>query len=441
MINEKDSFGVHQYWRFNKNHSVGLFTDMNLYYEALCIAKNRGYINVSVLEKNLLQRVIGLKYIETFKNRAFQDLIRELNRFKYVFKDGNDFYISESGVRLIEIHDNSIDNYHDSLVEKMNLEFGIPGWFINRLWTINPKGQGQVVLPSPIKSWKPGKQKWKDNLWNEELKKVTEETHIQINRRLPYSFPMKIENWIIEVKNEYERLGKRKQKSVINKNSPDEKKLEYFAPRGRLTQAMKSAAVDFLFSNKYETNETNDFIRNKVSKDPINSRTFMVWCPRLETFELLYYSDYFEDIPGRLIFPCSVFAAKKDSNNFSKLNFIKSPSGEFLYRHRPKWEFFKDEFVATLNECYQLIYNKEGIIYVSLQQVRDEVCRLLRISALSFETLLEIAFKESVQRKIEFSIALETDIREDQKSGFQIQRRPVFINSIPNSLIAIKQFI
>jgi len=441
-MHNEEPFGVHQYWKFKNNHSVGLFTDMNLYYDALAIAKNKGFINVYILEKNLLERVIGLKYIETFKKRAFQDLIRELNRFKLIYKDENDFYLTESGIKLLQIYEKSKEKYFDFLLDKMNSENGIPGWFINRLWTINPAGQGQVVVPSPIKSWKPGKQKWQDNQWNKELAIVSEETHIQINRRLPNSFPMNIETWISEVKKEYERLGKRKQRRVAKKDKEDEdKKMEFFAPRGRLTFAMKNVAVKFLFSNKYIANETIDFIANKKSDDPINSRTFMVWCPRLETFELLYYSDYFEEIPGRLIFPCSVFGTNKDLANFSLVHTIAAPSKELLFRHKPKWVQYKEEFIETLNECYQIIYNKEGIIYVSLQQVRDEVCRLLRISALTFEIFLETAFRESVQRKIEFSIALETDIREDQRSGFQIQRRPVFINNVPNSLIAIKQFI
>jgi hypothetical protein len=439
MINNQSSVTIDNYWKFKKTHSVGLFTDMNLYFEALAIAKNKGFININILEKSLLERVIGLKYIETFKKRTFQDLIRELNRFKYIYKKESDYYLTKNGSDLVEIHESSLNNYFDAILEKMNSEFGIPGWFVSRLWTINPDGQGQVVIPSPIKSWKPAKSKWKDNQWNSELLLITKETHLQINKKLPNSFPMPINDWINAVRIEYERLGTRKQRRVAKKDSNNkEKKMEFFAPRGRLTLAMKNVSVKFLFSNKFQTNESKDFFANK---DPINSRTFMVWCPRLETFELIYYSDYVEEIPGRLLFPCSVFAKKREIVNFDEIRFITSPNHENLFRHKPEWSTFREEFLSTLNECYQSIYNREGIIYVSLQQVRDKVCRLLRISASTFELLLEKAFKESVEKKIEYSIALETDIREDQKSGFQIQRRPVFINNVPNSLIAIKHFV
>jgi hypothetical protein len=40
-------------------------------------------------------------------------------------------------------------------------------------------------------------------------------------------------------------------------------------------------------------------------------------------------------------------------------------------------------------------------------------------------------------REINFTIALETDIREDQMSGSQILRKPVYVQAIPHSLIAI----
>ncbi len=436
---QTDTVDAKSFWKYRKHYSIGLFTDLNLYYEALVIAKHVGYINILLLEKNLLERVKGLKYIETFKKRTFQDLIRELNVFKFIYKKDFDYFLTPSGIKLIDLYRTSTADYRTALLQKMNEEYVIPAWFINRLWNINPEGQGQVVIPSPIKTWKPSKQKWRDNKWSFELDKITSETHRQINNKLPDSFPISLSVWMSEVRKEYERLGMRKQRRVAKKPIENiEKKMEYFAPRGRLTLAMKSVSVNLLFGNKFINNTNKDFL---TTKDPINSRTFMVWCPRLESFELLYYSDFFEEIPGRLIYPCSVFKSWNQSSDFKAIEFIKSPDGRMLYLHKPNWVSFKEIFYVTLNEVYQGIYDKEGIIYVSLQQVRDEVCRLLRISAAIFERFLELAFRESIQRKIDYSIALETDIREDQKSGYQIQRRAVYIGSIPHSLIAIKSFL
>lgn len=423
------------YWKYKKSYGVGLFTDLNLYIETVKLARSHGYVNVPMLEKNLPERVIGLKYIETFKKRTFEDLIRELVKFRFLTKKETDYYLTRDGHELLNIHATSVSNYYDIILERMNEEYVIPGWFIFRLWAINPEGQGQVVIPSPIKTWKPEKRRWEDNKWNDELDRVTIDTYNQINRRLSSSFPIELSTWKKKLRDEYERLGTQKQRIIAKKTKENMgKRMEYFAPRGRLTQAMKNVSVVLLFSSEY--NSKKDFI----STTPMTPRNFMVWCPRLESFELIYYSDYFEEIPGRLLFPCSVYKTVNQSNDYQPIESIKTPDNRLIYRHKPTYSTFRILFLETLVEVYENRYNKEGIIYVSLQQVRDEVCRLLRISAATFEAFLQQSFRDSVARQVDYSIALETDIREDQKSGFQLQRRPVYIDGAAHSLIAIKRF-
>ena len=133
------------------------------------------------------------------------------------------------------------------------------------------------------------------------------------------------------------------------------------------------------------------------------------------------------------------FNLKSDNLHFSKVEQIQNDKKEFLYLHNPKWSDsdFRLKFINTFYRVYQTIYNKEKIIYVSLQQVRDEVCRLLRINAELFDRFLELSYSESVNKKMPYIIALETDVREDQKSGSQIQRRGVYVKNILHSLIAI----
>jgi hypothetical protein len=87
---------------------------------------------------------------------------------------------------------------------------------------------------------------------------------------------MELSCWIKDVRSEYERLGKRKQGRIAKKTTENkEKKMEFFSPRRRLTFSMKNVAVKFLFANKYITNVTNDFIPNRTTKEPIDSRT--IW--------------------------------------------------------------------------------------------------------------------------------------------------------------------
>ncbi len=115
---------------------------------------------------------------------------------------------------------------------------------------------------------------------------------------------------------------------------------------------------------------------------------------------------------------------------------MKNSYNEPLYIHMPQWEDCKQLFIDTLIEVYQRYYDKQTIIYISLQDIRDEVCRLLRISPKLFESFLQKTYELSIRRNIRYSISLETDLRLDMK--VQINRRGVYLNGIMYSLIAIK---
>jgi hypothetical protein len=78
-----------------------------------------------------------------------------------------------------------------------------------------------------------------------------------------------------------------------------------------------------------------------------------------------------------------------------------------------------------------------GTLYVSLLDVRDEVCRQLRLSTTIFDKFLAHAFRESLHSEAAQSISIESDVREDQRSGSGLLRRPVWIDGVPYSLVAI----
>ena len=87
---------------------------------------------------------------------------------------------------------------------------------------------------------------------------------------------------------------------------------------------------------------------------------------------------------------------------------------------------------------YQKLYRDQWIIYVSIQDIRDEVCRQLRISPADFEGFLLNSYQCSLRRDIEYSISLETDLRLDMK--VQLNRRGVIVDKKMYTLIAIKKF-
>jgi hypothetical protein len=112
-------------WKSPESKSVGLFTDLSLYYDALKLCKNLGVINLKVLRAKISGRLIGLRYIEQLKKRAFTDLIRELNEFGWITqtsqkKTVDAFYeITLDGIGALELYETSKKNFLRKLSSKM----------------------------------------------------------------------------------------------------------------------------------------------------------------------------------------------------------------------------------------------------------------------------------------------------------------------------------
>lgn len=421
-------------WETPILYGVGHFTDFQLYEEALLLAKSLGEISIESLLSELPQKVKGLILIETISNTTINDLLRELQHFKFIKKTDRDkqkFHITSEGYEYLYLLGTDKEKARDMLLKKMQEIFVTPAWFIERMWTLNPQGQGELVIPTPIKSWRPESKVWDDYRWYNELEMVCCKTYDVIKTNLPGAFPIDKTEWIESVKEEYERLGLQQPRSKKNIG----KKSVLFAPRARLSLAMKNISVHKLFSRVNPQTKQQDF-PNKRSE--MTHRAFSVWCPRLENLNLLFYTDYNPVIPGRIIFPLASFKESCKKDGFKEKSFIRLSDERVLYVHDPDNEIFFDLFKQTLIETYQRYYNMQSIMYVSIQDIRDELCRLLRISPQLFELFLQRTYDQSVKRDFQYYISLETDLREDMK--IQLNRRGVFINGRMYSLIAIKPF-
>lgn len=419
-------------WPSPTLYGVGHFTDLRLYFEALHIAKQYDKFSSRTLQKELPERVKGLVFVEGFQKTTFQDLIRELSRFGYIEKSDNLYKITEEGRSYLSLAVTDKEAAMDELLDKTQKVFVTPAWFIDRMWKLNPEGQGQIVIPAPIKEWKAKSRKWNDNKWDSELEDVCKKTYTMVNNALPGSFPICESSWISQLKSEYERKG-----SLLPPKSVDSSDINnvVYNPRARLSVVMKDVSVRSLFSITSPNTDKREFsnIRSQMSH-----RSFMIWCPRLESFGLLFYTDYKKEIPGRLLFPTSVYKKEVTNTNYSPKTFLTRLDGDYLHVHTPNWESIGKLFVDTLLEVYDFFYNKEGIMYISLQDIRDEMCRILRINPTTFESFIQITYEYSLKRKIAYTISLETDMRQDMKK--QLNRRGVYINGILNTLIAIKPY-
>ncbi len=423
-------------WETPKLFGVGLFTDLNMYKEALIIADQFPIISANILQEELPQRVKGLMLVEGFKKRAFTDLLRELVAFNFIQKESNKestYSITQQGLQFLSLSHINENKAKNLILQKTQEVFVTPAWFIERLWSLNPEGQGQVVIPTPVKEWKVESRSWKDNDWFIELEEVSRLTYKQITTVLPGSFPYSFELWLSELKEEYKREGNTKPRKNIQNGKINN---ERFNPRVRLSMAMKTVTVRHFFSRKNPITNLDDFTNDRSN---MTHRSFSIWCPRLESFGLLFYTDYKPEIPGRLIFPTSVFKKSEFRNEYERKDMLINPSGEYLFVYTPQWDSVSQLFINSLYDVYEYFYNKEGIIYISLQNIRDETCRQLRIGPGLFESFLGKAYALSLQKSIQYSISLETDLRQDMR--VQLNRRGVYIDKILYTLIAIKKYL
>ncbi|MCP4150074.1 MAG: hypothetical protein GY757_20170 [bacterium] len=427
-------------WDTPPKRTVGLFTDLRLFNEALEVAHVYEFISKERLTAELSARVKGLIFTKKLSNRVIADLIRELLEFNWI--EGNPhnpsiWVLTDEGQEVLREYKKDRQRFMRKLCLKMHESYRIPGWFVNRLWELNPEGQGEIVIPVPPKDWTTISRQWQDNEWNDELTTQTVRAISFINKICPGCFPVAEDIWLKEVRTAWKRLSDRPPRLVARSRGEvkenEKGKMKTYTPRNRLLQSMKEAAVNLLFGLRNPLTQTSDF---NSTKAPLTVRNYMAWCPRLAELGLIYYTDFHPRLPGRLMFPVSVFRKTTPDDSFHEVEGIANPDQERLFFHRPNVKKSVELYLDKLFTEYQRTYFDKKSLYVSIMDVRDEVCRQMRWSNELFDEFLEVVTQSNLE-KFPYSISLESDIREDQSSGYQKLRRPVSVSGKLFSLLAM----
>ncbi len=424
-------------WPIPESRGVGLFSDLTLYADALALASEFGVVYVALLKQEIGPRLRKMLLVRQQSQRAMEDVVRELKAFGWIQPrndNGNPtsephYIITLEGQSALTLSKSNKDEFRRLLTVKMHTLYIIPGWFVARLWQINSGGQGEVILPSPLQNWSPSSRKWDDNNWDNDLHTQTLAAARAARKASPNSFPIRDEDWLKSVKCEWQH-----QSNLIPRVHLPVARVSY-SPRKRLTIAMREACMKLLFNQKPYQETEEDFSQPR----PLNSRSFIAWCPRLEFLELLFYTDWHPLVNGRLLFPTSVFRQSAPIHRFNEVSQIHDPKGYSLWLHQPPWETARNSYLNTLRDVHREHSLRVGAIYVSFPDVRDEVCRRLRISSLYFDRYFEKALDELPSDDYPWTIAIESDMREDLSSGAGLLRRPIYLEGIPHTLIGLGQ--
>ena len=438
-------------WPEPKSKDFGEVRDPILFLEVLGITHNEGRVSLSKLNSEstgLSKRLQNLWIVDKPKPTTMKGILSAMKGFNWLVETNpGEYELSKEGLEIYQISSNK-HIFRRKLIAKMYERYTTPGWLVSRLIKLNPKDQGLIILPSPLKKWMPDLVPWENYAWTSEYANEVVNSVKKARMVFPGSFPVDDADWVEQVKHNWNQLssGVRRRVAKIKAGQQVKEKpgVKFFSPRERLTQAMRDASVDLLFSPWSTVNKSYSGFRvlevgSKLYRLP--SRSFRAWCPRLEALELIFYTDYYPSVSGRLIFPCGVFRENAPIPPFEKIEEIKDPEGRFLYLYQPEWETSRVQFVNTLLSVYSTVSRRVGSLYVSLLDVRDELCRILRLSSILFDNYLENAYRESIRGDIsilkKISISIESDIRPEQTSAYGLLRRPVYVDNIPESLIAI----
>ncbi|MBK8039249.1 MAG: hypothetical protein IPK22_19260 [Verrucomicrobiaceae bacterium] len=421
--------------------------DHHVLAEVLTIAASTQVISSQKLmspDDGLGARLRKLIKIRQATQTSATGLMTLLTRFRWLQKaqTGEGHCITDEGRRVLALNKVAPDRFRIGVTEALHKYYTIPGWFIERLFALNPKGEGQIVLPAPRRRFKATKAMQSDCDWTSYLSDETAASIVEVNNRLPGSFPVDNKSWLDSVEREWNMLSAETNADGTlrkRRGTQKDKHTAKYGVRGRLLHAMREAAIKLLFSERWAD------LQPDFAFAPLSYRASQVWCPRLGELELIFYTDYHPDVSGRLIVPCANFrpstTLRSIEDRFLPIG-IRNPNGIHLALHHPQWASFRSMFAKDLFEVYRINSLRAKIRYISLLAVRDEVCRRLRISANRFDIFLEALYTENARGALPDigidSISVESDLRLDQRSDVGLNQRPVYVNRIPRSLIAIK---
>lgn len=436
-------------WPRPKSRDYAELSDPVLFAEVLEISRLEHTVSLNKLvsdTEGLRKRLRRLWVVDRPTKTTIKGLLSAMKYFGWLEENGQGLYsLTSEGIEMYEASKNE-KLFRRKLAGKMHNRYIIPGWFVYRLMVLNPMGQGEIVLPSPPKDWQTKPKQLDSTEWSKDLSRLVIDSANKVRNIFPGCFPIDNREWAEMVESNWKKLVHRKK--YINTSGKREEQvsklpLKRFTPRARLAQAMRDAAINRLFSSYIPVSsyipriEVADFDSHK---HPIPPRSFRQWCPRLDALELIFYSDFHPFVSGRLIFPCAAFRDQAPPNTFEPVEGIKDTKGRTLYLYQPQWQEIQDKFISVLLDTYRRISRNVGALYVSLLDVRDEVCRQIRLSSIMFDSFLETAYRESIESKTSpknIAISLESDVRAEQRSGYGLSRRPVYVNKVPHSLIAI----
>jgi hypothetical protein len=180
----------------------------------------------------------------------------------------------------------------------------------------------------------------------------------------------------------------------------------------------------------------------------ISGRSLEALSSRLSKMEIMGYSDYI-DKKGRWLFLCSWVVPllnapsdNQDTNNYKFFPLEPLKAGMqpcCLVMHQPEYPHIKNRFEESLTRTFEKLYSRQFKQFVSIPDLRENVCLDLKISAKTFDKLMKQAYNDSFYGESSLEITLAYDPGYVEYSLEQWHRVPLRLEGRPITVAKIKK--
>lgn len=347
-------------------------------------------------------------------NYTFCQVVEESKEYGLITEDNEkNLRLSKSGIDFLKIHDEKgFPFFVRALAVIMEDHYEAFRNLLEYLYKVNPKRSGVLIFPhySPLEMGFRRKsiQTTSDMrvYCNDLVKKLESDISIHLNKMVQ-----------LNEKNE----------EIVEKLVSDS-----LLPR---TNNKSFCSDDY---NKI-TKRIRDFWINHFLKElyqcPYTMATFDLWVYRAKQVGVIHATESYPFTNGKLVYPTAVVMYQTESDDFQKIYEYKDSKKLFI--HEPVFETFKDEFVDELVKRYFNIRRLNQNYFINLAALRETVCYALKISAQTFEKLLNEVYRLNLQGELRVSIALEVDRLPEETNVMYLKQEPVMVDGSYRNIIAI----
>lgn len=185
-------------WPTPKHGTIGTFSDLTLYIDALTCAADSEGVTAADVRESFTPRLRSSRHVEQQSLSTFKSLLEEMHAFGWLNR--TDFSPDSKYVRTLEgeaallAAKRADSSFLRLLAARLHAAFVIPGWFVARLWTINPES-GEVILPAPEALWSANESARSESTWGAELQQETSAAFRRAHAANMKAFPVRVDDW------------------------------------------------------------------------------------------------------------------------------------------------------------------------------------------------------------------------------------------------------